>query len=416
MIFEENTQEIKHWSSIQTAMEQYSLDLKDNRNFQQLFSVQQSPSIISPYLDTRRSTQSESHILDLDKLLKETRFEGKNSTIDRMSITDTHYHSTHMKNYLAKTITTSPSSPEQIKTSQLFNSFQAKPPAKLELRKALVSQFESQNHFINGLVRIFKSTSEGLFAHYISDLCPEKYTKEHEEVYNSAVGILKRFVNITTKFIYWIYEDLILPLEDELDLEDLTPGYVIESALYDLLFKPPHTTLEDLIKHLMSIRYNEETEKLQDVLLRMKPQTLENYDGIFESSRDFLLNDSSRPYSEVIKTIKDLHQISNPYLKFEATKALEDEMWNCIQNHYRERNDNQYLQKLKQSFGMDTRIPIALYCVVQSQSEHLIVARHFIEEFVRPNTLSISLGFTTFKSSIDLLLSDDYHRQVGMSE
>jgi len=371
----------------------------------------QIASQTSPIYYSQFLTREDSNILDLDKLENTSPQGHYSTTIHNPSDLEISQLRASDRKVSEKTASTLPMSPKiAALRSQIFMSFQSKLSAKQELKKNLLNQLENPNHIILGLVKNFVATCKSLFQSQFEDPKLQRDSPAFADVFPFILDITKRFLRILKEFTSWIYEDLLLKIENGLDQEDLNPEYVIDSVLCGLVFKASNSFLSRLIMKLLTIQHKEGIDKAKVFHALKGEDPLDSYDTVLKKATPFLMKALPIPYIEVIRKMKSVQNESNPYNKFEVLASLEEEMWSSLCTHYKEKEkeDQLFLIRLREGFGMDLRLPIMIYSIVQTQYDRLIVERRFIEEFVNPQTIDISLAYTNFRSSLDYLLDGSF--------
>ena len=411
----ESLQDLQYWREVQTALEAYISEIKEQQDME-LFVTKKSTNMTLPtFYGSNVSVPNESYIINPEKSSKGKITSFKLSLSDSSEIESSSILPRQPNEY--KSVTVSNLSP-LFKPKENFNqSLQEKPQSKAESKEMFKKKIESQNYFVLGLINTFKSTWKEIYQKQSQGLQQDSFTAQHGELYSNFVNLIKCFVAIFTNFLSQIYEGEITQLEACLEQEDINPLYFIESVIYKLIFEKNDSNLKDELFKLLSLKYAPEVQKFKQVIEKRKHEKLESYDHeVLQNSREYLLESAPVPYIEVSKTMKTLNRYSSPYSKYELINIiLEEEMWNCIYDTYKGHNNSiGLLNTLKQSFGMEIRLPIMLYCIVQSQCEELVIVRRFIEEFIDPQTLDSSIGYTTFQGCIDYLIKDEDYVSLGM--
>jgi len=392
---------------------QHIQKVSEDDNIEWIINAQMA-SQTSPIYYSQFLTREDSNILDLDKLETNSPQGHYSATIFDPSAMEISQLRASDRKISEKTASTLPISPKiAILRSQIFMSFQSKLSAKQELKKNLLNQLENPNHIILGLAKTFVSACKSLFNPQLEDPNLEKDSPSFAQVFPFILDITRRFLRILREFTSWIYEDLLLKIENGLDQEDLNPDYVIESVLFGLVFKAFNSFLSRLIIKLLTIQHKESIDKAKVFHALKGEEPLESYDDILKRATTFLMKATPTPYIEVIRKMRSVQNESNPYSKFEVLASLEEEMWSSLCTHYKEKEkeDHLFLIRLREGFGMDLRLPIMIYSIVQTQYDKLIIERMFIEEFVNPQTIDISLAYTNFRSSLDYLLDGSFAEQ-----
>jgi len=413
----EGFQELQFWNEIRTALEAFSSDYKEEQEEEWFVTKKSTYMTLPTFYGSNLSVPDESYILNTDKASHEKFTSFRFSLSNSSEIDSTSLPTSGQQHKQAQSGVVSTLSPLLKPNSKLHSSLQGKPQTKSELRESFRRKIEDQNPFVLGLINTFVAVCKGIYQKQKGTLQGNTFTPLHEDLYSNLVSTVKCFVGAITNFLCQIYEDKIPHLDTELGYEDLSPFSLIESVVYEFVFLKTDTYLKDEISYFLRLKYADDIKKFREVFEKRKNEKLESYDHeVLQNSRHYLLESSQIPYGDSIQSLKSLLSLSNPYSMYELLNfVLEDELWSCIYDTYKDREDSiELLRKLKGSFGMEIRLPIMIYCVVQSQCEDFVIARRFVEEFIEPQILDASIGFTTFQGCIDHLIYDEDFTFVGM--
>jgi len=276
--------------------------------------------------------------------------------------------------------------------------------AKEELRKIISSQITNSKHIVNQLIYVFHHKFEELFIERYNNLDISKYTDRDEKTYRTIIDLIKSFVRVLRKFLLWVYEELIEQFKLVLKLEDLSPGYILEYEIYNVLFSYNSSLMYKLLIALIKMKNSSTYNSLLKKFQVKKAQKLTEYDAHLKASTLFVMDDVAQPYTEVTTMLAKLCNQTNPYKKFETILSLEAEMLKSLERYHTELNLRQKLQK---NFGMDMKFPILQFCIVNSGNTNLIADRILIEEFVNQNYLSNVQNFVTFSTCLDFLIESE---------
>ncbi len=253
--------------------------------------------------------------------------------------------------------------------------------AKDELKKIISSQINNSKHIVNQLVYVFHHKFEEIFTEKMNNLDISKYSEENEVTYRNIIDLVKCFVRLLKKFLLWVYKEPVEQFKKVLKHEDLSPEYILEYEIYNVLFSYSSSVMYKLLTTLIKMKYSNAYEKLLKKFEMKKALKLTEYDAHLKASTLFVMDKNAEPYTEVTAKLSKLCNQTNPYKKFETILSLESEMLKSLERYHKELNLRQQLQK---NFGMDMKFPILQFCIVSSRNANLIADRVLIEEFVNP--------------------------------
>ena len=416
----------QHWEDIKQVLFHYIKNTRDEDNVEWIINAQYA-SISSPTYYHQFTAKEDSGIADLDKYSFERRLTSSNSSPTRSQSESESNESpirrklpSNFEGYDSPIKQTTPSersqsnfmSPKAARSS-FFDAMQTKLSAKLELRRNITNQLSNPTHIIIALIKIFISAVRKIYGPDL-DLPKTPELEVYEALYESLSLVTANFITVLQKFIMWIYEDLLVQIENGLGQEDINPGYVTESIIYDILFRMDDSVLIKYFYKTLAVKHSAELARFREAIKLKKGSALASYDDVLKNSSQFLLEGAHQPYQAVINKLKALELDVNPYTKFERLISLEEDMWGCVSEHYSQ--DPVMLNKLRESFGMDLRLPITVFSIVESQCESLFLERRIIEQFVYPQMLETSMGFTTLKSCLDYLVYDLDQSQTNIGQ
>jgi len=292
-------------------------------------------------------------------------------------------------------------SPKAMAASRFMSVVQTERSVKQDLKENLSNQINNPTHIIYRLIKEFEKTFESVFGSLLSKVDQEGASQDDEFAVCSIQALIKHFMNILREFTIWIYEDLIKRLAMGLDQEDVNAGLVIEGLLFELLLGDASCSTTKLTNWAMKMKNREDFDKFKKVQEMMKDDELKSYDECLQKSI-FMLEGSKNPYEKAVNKLREIQTKTNPYKKYELILTLEEDLLASVCEHYEGNYD--VIQKLRSDFSMDVKIPILVYCVVQSQCESLMLDKLLVEQLVSADYLDTTPAFSMFASCIDYLL------------
>ena len=298
-------------------------------------------------------------------------------------------------------------SPELLKRNRLFSNLKGNISAQKEFKKNLQQLLRPQDHIVHGLIREFLLTFGKAFRSHL-DFRHTSYTQEYQNLYYTIKRVVQRFTSVLERFLCWVYKDLIQNFTYGLAYEEAEPKYFIKEIIHELLFQAPEST--SLLKAVLSLIYmkhKNERIALRATLAQRQNEDPYSYD---DNHGDFYLaglQNEQKPFADVISLLKKLKTARSPYTKFHLIQKVESEMKNSLVKMCTENSNSQEIKKLVNNFGYDVKIPIWMYCFVQTQDEELLVQKIFIEEFVDSKTIMNSACFLAFEGCISHLLGNN---------
>jgi len=306
----------------------------------------------------------------------------------------------------------SPEERKQRKRTMMVKKIHKRKSAKQELKKSLYNQLTTPNHLIDEIVKVFNKIFEKTYSQIFEKQKITEFNQEAESVFNDIKRFIINTVNFLKRLVTWIYEELINQLEQGLDDEDLDPDYIIEAILYDFIFRDPNSSTYRIVYEFSKLKCQEKMAKFKESLLQKKQDKLEDYDEHFKKSI-FRLEGKKHPYAEVCNKIHSIEKEMNPYLKYESIVLLEHEMLKCVMSYHSD--DQRALAKIKDNFGMDVKLPLLIYCIVQSQKETILIDHEIIISFVHEKYLDSVQSYMTFSTCIEYLLGKDKESCLSQS-
>jgi len=388
---------IHHWNAFRQAISDYIESSAAEANVEWIINVKlisfSLPSYSTKFIHQQPMQQSPRQAEKIDFILSDISPQRENklqytitTQVDPLSAAD---HQNHDTSRYFKTPKLSKSCPNN------------KLSAKEELRKIISSQITNSKHIVNQLIYVFHHKFEELFIERYNNLDITKYTDQDEVTYRNIIDLIKSFVRVLRKFLLWVYEELIEQFKLVLKLEDLSPGYILEYEIYNVLFSYNSSIMYKMLIALIKMKNSSTYNSLLKKFQAKKTQKLMEYDTHLKASTLFVMDDIAQPYTEVTTKLAKLCNQTNPYKKFETILSLEAEMLTSLERYHTEFNLRQKLQK---NFGMDMKFPILQFCIVNSGNTNLIADRILIEEFVNQNYLSNVQNFVTFSTCLDFLI------------
>jgi len=293
-------------------------------------------------------------------------------------------------------------SPKSMAASRFMSMVQNERSIKQDFKTNLGRQLKNGTHIIFRLIREFHRIFDNQFTSLHKNLDLEDIITEKDEATVNAIPLLiKHFANILRDFTGWLYKDLISQLAYGLDQEDVHPELVIENIIYEILLGSSNLMVNKLAYLIIKLKNKANLEKIKRVMLKMQNEDLKNYDECLLNSI-FLLNNSQKPYERAIRRVLEMKNKADPYAKFDLVLSLEEDLLATLGEYYQD--DPATIQKIRNQFSMDIKIPVIIYCIVKSQNENVLVDRLFIDEYIQPEYLEITPAFSAFSSCIDYLL------------
>lgn len=388
-----NEQAPTDWNIFREPLLQHVVDEKEDNSVWWIANLQRLPLTFSTYLS---QFPKETAVLECDTVEEEK----TNRRPDRLNTSPT-FKSGSMNSALFDSLRGSPTwkSPNG---SRLIPSVLGKKSAKYELKNSLINQVNNSNHIVFGLCHKFIEIFETTFKDYLEPNEEKKFTEKLEEAYNNGKNNIKFFIGILSKFIIWVYVDFIKQFLPGLNQEDFNPSAVVEDVIYQMLFDSSNSSLYKFALNAVEAKYADQLKIFEENLKSMNEIRLEEYDKNLEGSL-LMLEGAQQMYGRISKRLRRIKKEISPYNKYEIIVSLDQELLTCLQNHYH--NDYEKMQKVEEMLGRDAKTAIYTYCVVKSQSEHLLLDRTFIEEFVDSACLEATPHFPAFHGWIEHILS-----------
>ena len=289
-------------------------------------------------------------------------------------------------------------------SSRLPSSPQFKSSGNEELTRILRGLLEEKGHIVQIIMSKFHSRFDGLFSKRLRKLTATLiYSQEDNNLYECIEKIVRTFLSVTKRVLLWMYQDLIRRAKEAWVDDYLSSSWVIDSILSEILFSSSTSTLNSLVRHLLTKKHSKATRKLQEMF--NKQRKLDDDSDLADNYPLFTLKGSETPYEEVVKKISELSSLSNPYQTFEIITSLEKEIITCANLHYA--NDTEMNIKLADKFDREVKIAVLLYCIQRSRNINLVVDIAVVEGFVSKRYLDSKQSFSSFTATLDFLLEDD---------
>ena len=293
-------------------------------------------------------------------------------------------------------------SPKSMMASRFMSVMQNERSVKQDFKTNIGKQLKNGTHIVFRLVREFHRVFDNLFTSLYKTLeIEEIITKKDEPVVNAIPLLIKHFASLLRDFTSWLYRELILQLANGLDQEDVHADLVIENIIYEILLGNSNFTIYKLSTLVIKLRNKPSLEKLKRIMEKMQNEELKNYDECLSSSI-FILSNSQKPYEKAIRRLLDMKNRMDPYSKYDHILALDEDLLSTLCEYYQD--DQATIQKIRNQFSMDIKIPLIIYCIVKSQNESLLIDKLFIDEYIQSDYLEITPAFSAFASCLDYLL------------
>ena len=277
-----------------------------------------------------------------------------------------------------------------------------------EFKKVLLMILNDQNHIIQVIIESFHIEFDIIFDGELKEGASkgDSYQKEGDTL-KCIQRIVKLFMRVMRKIIFWMYEDLITQADEIWTEQHLNVPWIIDSTLSEILFSSS-STLNSLVNILITRKYSEATKKLESFF--RKAYKLADDKVLAENYPIFLLEGSEDPYIEVVQKISDMHNCLCPYQNFDIIISLEKEILSCANKHYI--NDAHMVEKLADKFDREVKIAIIMYCVLKSRNISILKNVALAEGFVSKRYLDLEQSFTSFGATLDFLLDNDENESI----
>ena len=292
-------------------------------------------------------------------------------------------------------------SPKSMAASRFMSVVQTERTVKQDLKENLSNQINSSAHIVYRLIKEFEKTFENVFGSLLGKVDQEGACEEDEFAVCAIQTLIRHFMTVLREFTIWIYQDLIKKLAMGLDQEDVNAGLVIEGLLFEILLGNANSSTTRLTHWAMKMKNRGELDKMKKIQEKMKDDEFKSYDECLPSSL-YLLEGLKNPYEKAVNKLREISLKTNPYTKYEMILQLEEDLLASVCEYYEGNYD--VIQKLRSDFSMDVKIPILVYCIVQSQSENLLLDKIFVEQLIPAEYLDATPAFSMFSSCIDYLL------------
>lgn len=276
---------------------------------------------------------------------------------------------------------------------------------KEKIRLKLMSLLDQDKGVVLRLVREFHRKFREQFGKHLKDIHQMNHSQRIDKLYARILRLIKEFfLKIIKSFIRKSYEPFMKKAEILLRKEDYEPEYILESVVYELLFRDPNTTFNKLVLALLAKKHAERTNKFNKILEERKNESLPNDPILSDKFYGFLLQGNNMPYQEICDDYADIQRQTNPYTKFEIISSL----WNKILKIAREyHKDNPEVEsQLEREFDEDIRFQIMTYCIVKSQNKELVVDEMLIAGFVGERYQNLSKKFSWFRAYMMWLMEE----------
>lgn len=286
--------------------------------------------------------------------------------------------------------------PKAISTSLKIES------TKKELEDKLLVELSALNHIIGGFFAVFNQKFDELFNKHMIVRSNLDWTVDDEEILIKATTLVRSFVALSKWFIGWVYEEFIVKFKNTVNGQDLNPSSIVESVLYQLLFKDEKTFVNKFLRDLLSTKYASKIQRLQQKMIEADSLELKDFELSLGDSSLFLMEKDDQPYKKIIDRIKAIQPNKSPYDNAENILSLETEIINLLLEYHG--NTENMRKAIGEVFGMDVKTPLMLYCILKSKNINVIVANALIEEFVvNYEDLQERQDFMAFFSYIEYL-------------
>ena len=233
--------------------------------------------------------------------------------------------------------------------------------------------------------------------------CSHKDDGFYVDLYKSIKKIIRNYLRVTRKIVFWMYQDLISQAKCIWRDDQLTTSWVIDSVLSDMLFTFPGSTINKILRDLLVRKHSDSSRQLEETL--QKHYSLDQDEYFVKNYPMFLLPGSQDPYHEVVRKISELSISLCPYSSFQIIASLEKEILACANLHYT--NDLEMSLKLADKFDREVKVPVLIYCIMKSQNTNLIVNVAMVEAFVSEAYLDAKQNFSSFCGILNFLLKEN---------